>query len=167
MVLASVLLAVCVQKETVAFEFNGKSYVKRFEKGGLSEYTPKGQPDLETFSDMVTINRYGDVKDGEGLAKMANAVLDNYTSHEGKVIRTNSIPRTDKRPAEHFIAVRFTRPQFLETAFARFVLKNNKGMSIVYSHRENGSGASTAMGEWLIKNGETVEKKLMAWKPLP
>lgn len=167
MALFTVLLAMAVQKENVAFEFNGQSYVKRFEKAGLIEYTPKGEPDLEKFTHMVTINRYADVKDGEALAKTANAVLDNYKSHGGKVVRTNSIPRTDKRPAEHFIAVLFNRQDFLEASFARFVLKGNKGMSIVYSHRVNGNEAGAAMGDWLSKNGESVEKKLMVWKPLP
>lgn len=155
------------QKETVAFEFNGLAYVKRFEKGGLSEYTPKGQPDLEKFSHMMTINRYPDVKDGESLAQKANAVLENYKAHGGQVVRTSSVPRTDKQPAEHFIAVLFPRPELMEISFARFVLKDGKGRSVVYSHREVGEHKGEAMGGWLEKNGETVEKKLMAWKPLP
>jgi len=35
----------------------------------------------------------------------ANAVLENYKSHGGRVVGTDSVPRTPDRPAEHFIAV--------------------------------------------------------------
>jgi len=41
---------------------------------------------------MITINVYPDAHDGEALATKANAVLENYKSHKGKVLRTSSIP---------------------------------------------------------------------------
>ena len=62
-------------------------------------------------------------------------VLENYKSHGGRVLQTDSIPRTPDRPAEHFIAVVFGRSNSLEAAFARFKLVDGIGWSIVYSHR--------------------------------
>jgi hypothetical protein len=84
---------------------------------------------LEKWSDMITVNVYPDVHDGDALAAKANAVLENYKNHNGRMLRTNSIPRTQDRPAEHFIAVVFGRPNFIEVAFARFELVKGTGCS--------------------------------------
>jgi hypothetical protein len=102
---------------------------------GQHEFTPEGQEDLEKWSEMITTNVYPDTHDGEALAAKANAVLENYKSHNGLVLKTSSIPRTSDRPAEHFIAVVFGRPNFIEVAFARFKLVEGVGCSIAYSHR--------------------------------
>ena len=83
---------------------------------------------------MITINVYPSAHDGDTLAMKAN-VLENYKSHGGRVLKTDSIPRTPDRPAEHFIAVVFGRSNSLEAAFARFKLVDGIGCSIVYSHR--------------------------------
>jgi hypothetical protein len=50
--------------------------------------------------------------DGDTLAMKANGVLENYKSHGGRVLKTDSIPRTPDRLAEHFIAVVFGRSIF-------------------------------------------------------
>ena len=51
-----------------AFVFRETSYWHRWSKNDQHEYTPKGQEDLQQWVDMITINRYPDVHDGEGLA---------------------------------------------------------------------------------------------------
>lgn len=156
-----------IQTETVAFTFNGLSYVHRYSRGTLHEFTPKGQKDLTKWTEMVTVNVYGDVKDGEGLASKANAVLENYKANKAMVVRTDSVPRTPTRPAEHLIVVLFPQPQFIEAAFARFRMADGKGVSVVFSHRVYGTKAGDAMSAWLQKNGEKVEKALMAMKSVP
>ena len=97
----------------------------------------------------------------------ANAVLENYKSHGGRVLRTDSVPRTPDRPAEHFIAVVFGRPNFLEGAFARFKLVDGVGYSIVYSHRIYGEKVGDQMSKWLNDNGPKMEKVLMDWNNSP
>ena len=121
--------------EEQSFLFRGVKYLHRWSKGTQHEFTPEKQEDLDHFTDMITLNRYPDVADGDGLAAAANTVLENYKSHEGKILKTNSVPRTADRPAEHFVAVMFTRPQFVELAFAHFKLSENKGHSIVSTAR--------------------------------
>ncbi len=121
-----------------AFVFGGVGYLHRWSMNHQHEFTPKGQEDLEKWSDMITINVYPDAHDGEALAMKANAVLENYKSHQGKVLGTSSVPRTPKQPAEHFVAVVFGRPNLIEVAFARFKLVDGLGCSIVYSHRVDG-----------------------------
>ena len=150
-----------------AFVFGGVGYLHRWSMNHQHEFTPEGQEDLEKWSDMITINVYPNAHDGEALATKANAVLENYKSHEGKVLRTSSIPRTPKQPAEHFIAVVFGRPNFIEVAFARFKLVDGLGCSIVYSHRIYGEKIGDQMSAWLKNNAAQMERALMEWNEMP
>ena len=146
-----------------AFVFRDVSYFYRWSKNDQTEFTPESQEDLNKWSDMITVNAYPDVRHGEQLAAAANAVLENYKSHQGAVLKTRSIPRSADRAAEHFIAVTFTRPGFIEVAFARFKLVDGKGCSFVYSHRVYGEKIADQMKAWLSANGGAVETALMEW----
>jgi hypothetical protein len=150
-----------------AFTFNSVEYFSRWSQGGQHEFTPRGQEDLERWTDMVTINHYPKVKDGDALAERANAVLENYQKHQAKVLRTASMPRTAEKPAEHFVAVVFGRPDFLEAAFARFQLVDGVGVSTVYSRRVYGHKVGNSMSSWVEKNGPALEKVLMNWDGIP
>jgi hypothetical protein len=116
---------------------------------------------------MLTVNGYPSVGDGESLATAANAVLENYKKHQAGVLKTRSVPRTSDDPAEHLIAVVFTRPNLSEAAFARFKLVEGKGYSFVYSHRFYGEEAADEMSAWLKANGDQVETALMEWNSMP
>src|SRR5437016_543141 len=132
-----------------AFVFRDVGYFHRWSKGDQHEFTPEKQEDLNRWSDMITVNGYPDVSDGERLAATANAVLENYKTHQAKVLKTRSVPRTPERLAEHLIAVMFTRPSFIEVAFARFKLVDGKGCSFVYSHRIYGEKMGDQTSAWL------------------
>lgn len=155
------------QSPKASFKFMGESYFHRFTKGDLSEFTPSGQADLKKWQDMITVNRYPDAKDGEALARAANAVLETYKQNGATIVRTDSIPRTTSKPAEHLIVALFKRPEFTETAFARFLMTPKVGASIVYSRRFYGEKSGNQMGDWLTKNGEKTEKALMAMSSVP
>ncbi len=150
-----------------AFVFGGVDYFHRWSQNDQHEFTPEGQQDLEKWSDLITMNVYPSAHDGDALAAKANAVLENYKSHGARVLRTNSVPRTPDRPAEHFIAVVFGRPNFIEVAFARFKLVDGVGCSIVYSHRIYGAKVGDQMSAWLNQNGPKMEKMLMDWNNSP
>jgi hypothetical protein len=90
-----------------AFVFRDVGYFHRWSQNDQHEFTPEGQQDLNKWSDMITANAYPDVDDGERLTEKANAVLENYKSHQARVLKTSSVPRTADRPAEHLIAVVF------------------------------------------------------------
>jgi hypothetical protein len=153
--------------EKPAFVFGGVGYFHRWSQNDQHEFTPKGQDDLEKWSDMITINLYPKAHDGDALAAQANTVLENYKNHGGRVLRTNSVPRTPDRSAEHFIAVVFGRPNFIEAAFARFKLVNGVGCSIVCSRRIYGETVGDQMSKWLNDNGTKTEKMLMEWNNVP
>lgn len=153
--------------EKPAFMFRDVEYFHRWSKNEQHEFTPAKQEDLEKWSDMITVNGYPGVDDGESLAETANAVLENYKKHQAKVLKTSLVPRTPDRPAEHLIAVVFGRPNFIEVAFARFKLMDGKGCSFVYSHRIYGEKIGDQMSAWLSAHGPEIEKVLMEWKSMP
>jgi hypothetical protein len=106
-------------------------------KNDQHEFTPEKQEDLNKWSDMMTVNVYPDVGDGERLAATANAVLENYKSHQARVLKTRSVPRTADRPAEHLIAVVFTRPVLIRLTrdrrpFVRSAGRNSGRSSSAY-----------------------------------
>lgn len=157
------------QKETDAktkltLNFNQTAYVHRWSQNDQHEFTPPGQDDLQKWTDMLTINFYSQVTAGDGLALVANQVLENYKSQKGIVLRTVSVPRTIDKPAEHLIVVVFGRPTFLEAVQARFKLVNGKGVAIIYSHRVYGKEVGPEMSTWLKDQGPSIEKALMAWE---
>lgn len=151
----------------LSFVFRDVTYFHRWSEGEQHEFTPEKQENLNHWSDMVTVNGYPAVKDAEGLAAKANGVLENYKSHQAIVLKTNSVPRTEHRPAEHLIAVLFDRPKFIEVAFARFKLVDGTGSSIVYSHRIYGENIGDQNSAWLSANGKRIEKELMEWSSMP
>jgi hypothetical protein len=152
------------QSKAPAFTFREVSYFPRWSNNDQREFTPENQEDLDHWTDMITINGYPGVDDNEKMAGTANAVLGNYRSHQGKVLKTRSVPATNDRPAEHFISVMFVRPEFVEIAFAHFKLVNKKGHSFVYSHRFYGDEKSEKASAWIEAEGEAVEKALMEWE---
>lgn len=147
-------------------DFAGQRYVHRWSKNTQHEYTPASDADLSRWRDMVTLDVHGSVHDGEALAALANGVLGNYRSH-GKIVRTDSKPRTPRQPAEHFIAALLAGQGAVEAAFARVVLVDGTGMVVVYSHRAYGSNAGQEIGKWIEANGPSIEKTLMAWDAVP
>ncbi len=150
-----------------AFDFKGVQYFHRWSKDNQHEFTPEKQEDLEHWTDMMTVNGYPDVHDGEALATTANAVLENYKKHGARVLRTDSKPRTADRPAEHLIAVVFGRPGFIELVFARLKMVEGEGCSLVYSHRIYGEKVEDEAKTWLKANGEQTEAALMEWNSMP
>jgi hypothetical protein len=160
---AGMLSRAAENSEGPAFSFREVSYFHRWSSNDQHEFTPAKQEDLDHWADMITVNQYPNVHDGDGLAATANAVLENYKSNQGRVLKTDSVPRAADRPAEHFIAVMFTRPAFIEIAFARFQLVDNEGRSLVYSHRFYGDKIGEQASAWLEANGPKIEKALMEW----
>jgi hypothetical protein len=146
--------------------FNQTQFKHRWSKNTQHEYTPDPQTNLDAWTDMMTINVYPGVKSGESLSATANLVLSKYQEH-GKIIRTDSKPKTETKPAEHLAVALLGNPKFLEAAFARFVIVNDVGYSIVYSHRVYGEKVGSEMSKWLKENGAELEKTIMDWSAIP
>lgn len=157
-----------VRKENPAvFTFAEVKYFHRYTKDDQREYTPDGQENLNAWKDMVTLNLYPQVKNGESLAATASAVLETYRANRAIVVKTDSVPRSVGKPAEHLIVVIFGRPDFIEVAFARFRMHDGLGSAVIYSHRIYGQKVGDVMSAWLERNGAATERNLMKWDGLP
>lgn len=154
------------EKTSLHFNFNGKEYFHRWSKNNQNEFTPEDQPDLEKWQDMVTINVLPAVKTGEQLSEFANKTLGKYAQF-GKIIRTNSKPKTEKKLAEHLAVAILGDPKFVETVFARFVVVDEHGMAIIFSHRVYGEKVGAEASKYLREHGEETENFLMAWDKMP
>ncbi|WP_417583537.1 hypothetical protein [Nitrincola sp.] len=152
--------------QPVAINFAGQSFIHRWSKDNLNEFTPEDQPDLTQWQQMISVNVHPNVKDGDQLAALANAVLSNY-QRSGEIIRADSKPRTNEKPAEHLIVAILGAPGVIETAFARIMLIDDLGVILVYSRRAYGEEAANTIGAWLQANGSTTENVLMDWTGFP
>lgn len=151
----------------ISLRFADVEYIHQWANADQHEFTPRGQDDLEHWTDMVIINTYRTAKDGGQLAATANAVLANYKNSGAKILRTSAVPRTPVKPAEYLIIAVFGQPAFIEASFARFVLVNGVGLSLVYSHREYGNHVGDQMNAWLQAHGPATEQALMNQKDIP
>jgi len=154
------------QAPATAITFDGKAFVHRWSKQGQHEFTPTGEDDLARWREMVTIDVHNRVSTGGELADVANRVLANYQRH-GKIVRTDSRPRTPEHPAEHFVAAMLAGQSLFEATFARFMLVDGVGAVVVYSRRFYGSEAAADVADWVRAHGPTVEHTLMAWNGMP
>jgi hypothetical protein len=53
--------------------FRGVEYTLRLSQGTQHEFTPAGQEDLDSWTDMLTLNLYPEATTGEVLAGVANS----------------------------------------------------------------------------------------------
>ena len=147
------------------FQFNGVDYYFRWSNSKQYEFTPVEQSDLDKYSDMFTVVAAPD-NTAEGLAAWANATLDMYKS-KGAILKGSSVPATPHKPAEHFIAAMLRGNGVIEGIFARFVLLDGVGYSLVYVRRGYGAGAGASVGKWVTANGAKTEAALMKFAPVP
>lgn len=154
------------EAQSMKLNFGAHGYLHRWSKSGQNEFTPDGQDDLTHWRDMVTINVHEEVVNGDQLAALANSVLSNY-QRSGKILRTDSKPRTKEQAAEHLIVAILAAPGVAEGSFARVLLVDGVGVVAVYSHRAYGEKAAETIGRWLQANGPSTEATLMSWKDIP
>lgn len=167
LVLMALMLPTLVFSAEKSIKFNGEDYVYRWSGKNQYEFTPTKQTDLKKWEDMLTIVYYPNVKDGNGLAAVANNLLGLYNENKGKVLKTDSIPRTKTKPAEHFIAVVLGKQEFLEFVQVRLKINEGIGSATVYSHKIYGKKVGNKMSEWLKQNGGKTEQSLMTLKNIP
>ncbi|OAN18012.1 hypothetical protein A3K86_03575 [Photobacterium jeanii] len=165
--LTLLMCSMAVSAESSTINFNNVDYIHRWSKASQFEFTPENQSDLRNWTDMLTINYYKGVNDGERLALVANNILASYQQFGAHIIRTDSIPRTKQKTAEHLIVAIFKQPQFLEFVQARIMINGGVGASIVYSHRVYGEHVSDEMLKWMELNGSKLENNLMSLQSIP
>jgi len=163
--LLSILVSVSLhaaQSKSPTVTFSGEDFIHRWSQANQHEYTPEGQENLSAWEDMVTVVHYPDSGSGEALAKIANNLLGLYRQHGGKVIITDSKPRTKDKEAEHLIAVALPQAGFVEIAFARLAIEKHEAYSIVYSHRIYGNNVDDEVERWIKQHAQKTKQDVMS-----
>ena len=147
--------------------FAGVEYFYRWTNNVLFEFTPRGQSDLDHWTDMVSITVYRNATDANGLLNVATTVLGTNKQNHGVVLSTNSTTETPTKPVEYYIGVVLGTSNLLEAVFQRFVLIEGVGYGMIYSHRIYGQKVGDQMSPWIKENGPSTEKALMGYDPIP
>jgi hypothetical protein len=141
--------------------FRGTEYFLRTSEGHEYSFTPAGQEALETFTDMLALNLYPAAHDQEALATITSRVAAIAQTAKATVLRTISVPASGQQPGQHFIAAIRPTPHGADFDAARFVLVDNGGVGVFYTHRAYGNTAAATTSAWATKNAADVEQQLL------
>ncbi|MCM6774816.1 hypothetical protein NDR87_25580 [Nocardia sp. CDC159] len=149
------------KRDTYWLDFGGTTFVHRWSQQGTHEFTPQDDANLAAWSDMLTINVHDQVRDSDGLDRLADALIRNYETH-GHLMAV--LPEND---AIHFVAAALAGPHTFELAFSRLDLFEGRGVVVVYGKCFRGPDALKHMQPWLDANASTMEKNLLEWDGMP
>jgi hypothetical protein len=151
---------------TVTLNFGGVEYVHRTTLNGRSDFTPASQPGMASWRDRVTIVVRENVTSPDQLSGIASNLV-GTVSDLGEVVSAKSMPNARTQETEHFFAARLQGKGFTQASFARLALVEGKAMVIVYSHRSYGEHSTETSTGWMDRNGDAIERELMAWTGMP
>jgi hypothetical protein len=146
---------------TAKVTFRGNEYVLRTSRGKGFDFTPPGQEDLSTFTDMLDLNLYPTAHDQEALATITSRTQAVAQGVKATILRTISVSASGQQPGEHFLAVVMPTPHGVDFDAIRFVLVDQQAVGVFYTHRSYGESAATKTNEWVAKNAADVEKQLL------
>lgn len=150
---ALAILLACLPAAAAAspppLEFAGTTWYARWWDGGLVEYTPDGQTDLERYSEMLSL-----LPTPAGLQA---AHLDAYTremaiTHErrgGRVLSRECQPAAPSHLAECTLLIGFGDASHVELAVVRHIALRAGIAGFSLSHREYGDGAEDRAKTWI------------------
>jgi hypothetical protein len=146
---------------TAKVTFRGTEYLLRSSHGNGYDFTPRGQEDLSTFTDMLTLNLYPAAHDQEALATITSRVQAIAQGAKATILRTISVSASGQQPSEHFLAAVMPTPHGVDFDAIRFVLVDKQGAGVFYTHRSYGESAAGTTSAWVTKNAAAVEQQLL------
>jgi hypothetical protein len=146
---------------TAKVTFRGTEYLLRSSQGKGYDFTPRGQEDLSTFTDMLTLNLYPAAHDQEALATITSRVQAIAQGAKSTILRTISVSASGQQPGQHFLAAVMPTPHGADFDAIRFVLVDNQGVGVFYTHRSYGESAAGTTNAWVTKNAADVEQQLL------
>jgi hypothetical protein len=147
--------------------FRGTEYFLRSSEGHEYDFTPRGQEDLHTFTDQLSLDLYPTAHDQEALATITNRVLAIAKGQNATVLRTISVSASGQQPGEHFLAAVMPTPHGVDFDAIRFVLVDKQAVGVFYTHRSYGTSSSGTTNEWVTKNAADVEQQLLKFDASP
>ena len=146
---------------TAKVMFRGTEYLLRSSHGNGYDFTPRGQEDLSTFTDMLELNLYPAAHDQEALATITSRVQAVAQGAKATILRTISVSASGQQPGRHFLAAVMPTPHGVDFDAIRFVLVGQQAVGVFYTHRSYGESAAGATSEWVKKNSADVEQQLL------
>jgi hypothetical protein len=146
---------------TAKITFRGTEYLLRSSQGNGYDFTPRGQEDLSTFTDMLTLNLYPAAHDQEALATITSRVQAIAQGAKATILRTISVSASGQQPGEHFLAAVMPTPHGVDFDAIHFVLVDKQGAGVFYTHRSYGESAAGTTSAWVTKNAADVEQQLL------
>jgi hypothetical protein len=169
---ATCVVALPVQKalsETVnpVLNFLDQDYVLRAEQNdNLFTFTPMGQSDLQTRTDMFSVVAYQNVQNYTQLQVQKNEVLATYKQPGSVVFNQKDAPPSTDFDGECFFVAGKGGQGYTDAIFARFTLASGIGYALVYTRSfydgaSPGGNSAQALGNWINANGSDVAKALL------
>jgi hypothetical protein len=146
---------------TAKVMFRGTEYLLRSSHGNGYDFTPPGQEDLSTFTDMLELNLYPAAHDQEALATITSRVQAIAQGAKATILRTISVSASGQQPGEHFLAAVLPTPHGVDFDAIHFVLVDKQGVGVFYTHRSYGDSAAGTTNAWVTKNAADVEQQLL------
>jgi hypothetical protein len=146
---------------TARVTFQGVEYLLRSSHGNGYDFTPRGQEDLSTFTDMLELNLYPTAHDQEALATITSRVQAIAQGAKATILRTISVSASGQQPGEHFLAVVLPTPHGVDFDAIHFVLVDKQAVGVFYTHRSYGESAAGTTSAWVTKNAADVEQRLL------
>ena len=146
---------------TAKVTFRGTEYLLRSSHGNGYDFTPRGQEDLSTFTDMLELNLYPTAHDQEALATITSRVQAVAQGAKATILRTISVSASGQQPGEHFLAAVLPTPHGVDFDAIHFVLVDNQAVGVFYTHRSYGESAAGTTSAWVTKNAADVEQQLL------
>ena len=146
---------------TAKVTFRGTDYLLRPSQGNTYDFTPAGQEDLSTFTDMLELNLYSAAHDQEALATITSRVRAIAQGAKATILPTNAASASGQQPGDHFFAAVLPTPHGVDFDAIHFVLVDKQGYGVFYTHRSYGESAAGKTSEWVTKNAADVEQQLL------
>lgn len=134
------------------FQVGDTAYLLRWTgDGGLAEYTPEGQDDLNRYSEMISLAPTPAELAPAGMAGYARAMADFVREgRNGDVLSQDCVPEAADHAAECTMLVAYAGREATELAFTRLVAVGSTNVAaLVLSHREYGDASPALAKAWL------------------
>jgi hypothetical protein len=145
---------------TPKFTFRGTEYVLRESQGNEYSFTPVGQEDLHTFTDMLAFNLYPAAHDEEALTTITGRVRAIAENAKATMLPASG-GASGQKTDEHFFAAVIPTPHGADFDAAHFVLVEKVAVGVFYTHRAYGDAAAGAASDWAKKNSADIEQQML------
>eukprot|EP00112_Aurelia_sp_Birch-Aquarium-sp1_P006245 Seg16925.1 transcript_id=Seg16925.1/GoldUCD/mRNA.D3Y31 product="putative K" protein_id=Seg16925.1/GoldUCD/D3Y31 len=154
---------------------NGTKYFHRYSKGMLNEFTPKGQENLNTWNDMITIFRVDAANNEDKLKELVAGLKETLKKDGGVMFFERTIEKKGDTPTTYLYGMMIRKEMHLELVSAKATLHDGVSHILMMSHREYGKPNATtaAIVKWLqsqekLKDGRAkVDVEIAEWKDFP